>query len=973
VRIRQPLRIIVVGRVGSALAAILGGLSPGAAQEPDPPSPTVVQEPREPGPGAISTPSAAALVPGLDLPLPLDPQLTLGRLENGLTYYIRENARPQNRMELRLVVRAGSVLEDEDQRGTAHFIEHMAFNGTRHFEKQELVRFLESIGTQYGADLNAYTSFNETVYSLHVPTDSADIVERAFQILEDWAHGVSFDSTEIELERKVVIEEWRQGRGAQARLRDKQLPVLLHGSRYAERLPIGTRETLEKLAPGAVRRFYQEWYRPDLMAVVAVGDFDKSQIEALIRRHFTAVASPANARRREVFDLPGHEQTLFAVATDPEASRSSVAVHHKHDGVPDSTVGDYRRSVVELLYNNLFNTRLNELTRRADPPFLFAFSSLSTFTQTEKIYVLGAAVSEDGFARGLEALLTEATRIQRHGFTPSELGRAKDEMLRGYEKALSEREKTESGSHAGAYTAHFLEGVPVPGIEYEYELVKGLLPGIDVVEVNRLAGELMRERNRVITIDAPEKEGPRVPSEAELVAVFEKVEGGEVVAYLDSLSSEPLIPTPPQPGRITAERAIPEIGVTEWKLSNGVRMIIKPTDFKNDEILFTAYSAGGHSLVTDEEFIPAVTATAIAEEAGVGRFSLTDLQKRLAGKIVNVSPYIGELQEGFYGQASPRDLETLFQLVYLYATAVREDSSAFVGLQTRMRGVFQNRSAQPEAALEDTLQVTLSQGHFRRRPWSYATFDQMDLRKSLTVYRERFADAGDFTFVFVGAFKAEELRPLVERYLGALPSKGRRERWRDVGVRTPRGVIEKTLRRGLEDKSEVRIVFTGPFTWTRQNRVDLAAMTQALENRLRESVREELGGTYSVGVFASPERYPIEEYTVVISFTSAPDRVQELTKKVFEEIGSLQKKGPTEEDVTKIKETLRRDREERLRENRYWLSVLEFYDFHGEDPRSILKDEEFIARLTTLAIQQAARFYLDTKNYVKVVLDPGVP
>lgn len=906
----------------------------------------------------------------LEAPLPLDPQVTAGTLANGLRYYIRVNGEPERRAELRLVVNAGSVLEDEDQRGLAHFVEHMAFNGTKNFEKQELVDYLESIGMRFGPDLNAYTSFDETVYLLQVPTDSAGPLEMGFRILSDWAYQQVFDSVEVEKERGVVIEEWRLGRGAASRMRDRQLPVLFRGSRYADRLPIGEREVLETFSHDALRRFYRDWYRPDLMAVVAVGDFDAMHVEALIRRFFAGIPPARSPRPRPVHEIPGHAETLVAIATDPEATGSGVAVYYKQPVRERRDLAAYRQVLVERLYNGMFNQRLFELTQQAEPPFILGSSGQGRFIRSSEVYLLNASVQDGGIVRGLEALLTEAERVARFGFTDSELERGKRELLRGLERAHAERERTESNVYAARYVQHFLTGDPAPGIAFEFQQAQRLLPTIRLDEVNALARAWLSDRNRVVLANAPEKPGVEVPTAEQLLAVFESVRTAQVTAYEDAVADAPLVPRVPEPAAIVEESTIPEIGVTEWVLSNGVRVVLKPTDFKADEIVFRAFSPGGVSLASDEDFISALFSVQAVPAGGLGAFGLVELQKVLAAKAVSVSPFVSQLEEGLAGGASPKDLETLFQLVYLRFTAPRADTTAFTALKTRFQAALANRSANPLAAFEDTIQVTLSQGHFRARPLSPAILEELDLGRAMAFYRDRFADASDFTFVFVGSFDLERMRPLVRTYLGGLPSIGREETWRDVGIEPPSGVIRKVVRKGIEEQSQTQIIFTGPFEYSPANVHVLRSLGEVLDIRLREVLREDLGGTYGVSVSASAARDPDPRYSLQIGFGSAPDRAEELTAAVFAHLDSLAAAGPAAEDLQKVREMQRRERETALRQNGYWLNALVARYREGRDPRDILEVERMIDALDAAAIRDAARRFLRRDNYVQVTLFP---
>ncbi|MBN1295004.1 MAG: insulinase family protein [Candidatus Latescibacteria bacterium] len=902
--------------------------------------------------------------------LPVDRNITIGKLDNDFTYYIRENHKPENRMELRLVIKAGSVLEDDDQQGLAHFTEHMAFNGTKNFKKYELVNYLESIGMRFGPDLNAYTGFDETVYMLQVPADSVHIVETAFQILEEWAHNIAFEDEEIDKERGVILEEWRSGRGAQARMRDKQYPVLFKDSRYAERLPIGKMNVVENFSYDSLRRFYRDWYRPDLMAVIAVGDFDGKWIEKLIKKHFSRLSSVKNLRERIEYEIPDHDKTLFAIATDPEATYNSVSIYYKHNVIPENTVGDYRTNLVEALYNGMLNQRLFELTKESDPPFLQSTSAKGRIVRSKEVYYLATSVKENGIPRGLEALMTEAARVRKYGFTPTELERQKQEMLRFIEQIHKERDKTESSAYVSEYARNFLTGEPLPGIEYEYEIYKRYIPGISLGEVNDIANEWITDHNRVILVNAPEKSGVSVPTEEDILAIMDSVSNKDIEPYVDSVSDQPLVDTTPAPAAIVSEHNIEEIGVTEWRLSNGIRVVLKPTDFKNDEILFTAFSPGGYSLVSDEKYIAAATASTVIDEGGAGMFNLIELTKMLSGKVVSVSPWINELDEGISGSVSPQDMETMFQLIYLYFTSPRMDSTAFASLKSRMKGYIENRSASPETAFSDTVSVTMAQYHYRARPWTLELLEEMDLNTSYSIYRERFKDAGDFTFFFVGNFSIENFQPLVKTYIGGLPSINRTENWKDSKIHYPKGVITKEVKAGIEPKSMVNIDFTGTFQWNYQNRYDMTAMVDVLRIKLRESLREDLGGTYGVSVSHSMSHYPDEEYRITISFGCAPQRVDELTSTVFSQLDSIKTFGTTSDYLAKVKEMHKRQRETDLRENSFWLSVLRFYYYHDENPTTLFEFDEKVENLSLDIIRETANKYFDMKNYVKVVLYP---
>src|SRR3954466_6767147 len=570
-------------------------------------------------------------------PLPFDPAVTIGTLSNGMRYYIRENKKPEKRAELRLVVNAGSVLEDADQRGLAHMVEHMAFRGTKKFARNQISSYLESVGMRFGPDINAFTSFDETVYEITIPTDTAAIVDKGFQILSEWAHNLAFEPSQIEKERPVVIEEWRLGQGAENRMQNKWFPVLFTGSRYGERIPIGDKKILETYTPATLRRFYDTWYRPDLMAVVAVGDFNKKQIESLITRYLGAVPRATNPGPRPVYPVPPHDSTLVSINSDKEATRSVIRLLYKEPKRLKTTVATYREHLVEELFGAMFNDRFSEITQKPNPPFINAFAAQGDLVRSAESFSLTAIVADNGIQRGLTALLSEGERVKRFGFLQSELDRAKKDLQRGIEQAYAERQKTNSSVYTSAYVSSFLQNQATTSIQYDRDEITKLLPGITLAEVNKLAGEWMTDRNRVLVTTSPDKQGIVSPSRGELMLSFDAVKGADITAYSESAPSERLVDKDPAGGKVVSERQVKEIGVTEWRLSNGVRVLLKPTDFNADQIDFTAYSPGGASLLTDASYIPASAADLIPATSGVGKFTVIDLQKYLAGKQVSVS------------------------------------------------------------------------------------------------------------------------------------------------------------------------------------------------------------------------------------------------------------------------------------------------------------------------------------------------
>ncbi|HEY0876365.1 MAG TPA: insulinase family protein [Vicinamibacterales bacterium] len=938
-------------RVLAAIVALVIGCAPGIASAEQ----------------QSAAPSAAAL----DSRLPLDPSITAGRFSNGLRYFIRTTKRPEKRAELRLVVDVGSIVEADDQLGLAHFVEHMAFNGTKHFPKQETVAFLESLGMRFGPSINASTSFDETVYMLQVPTEQPDVLDRAFLILEDWAHGLAFDPAEIDKERGVIKEEWRIRRGAGARMQDTQLPVLLKGSRYAERIPIGTVDVINNFEHERLIQFYKDWYRPDLMTVVAVGDFDPAAVETMIKAHFEGIPPAKGAQARPSYPVPDHPGTLYAIATDPEATNANITVYSKIAARDPRTVGAYRQQIVERLFSAILGARFSELATRPEAPFVGAGGSRSGFLGDKDVSTLSALVKGDAIGETLGVLFTEAERVARFGFTSGELERVKVNVMTGIDRALREKENTPAASIANELVRHVTIDEPVPGIEYEHALYTRFVPAITLDEVNALAKNWVPDGNRVITVSAPQKADFKVPGETQLAGIAAAaIASKEITAYVDKVDEAPLLDPLPSPGAVVKTSTRAEYGITEWQLANGVKVVLKPTTFREDEILFRASSYGGTSLAPDSEYVPASSATAVVSIGGLGSLSTIDLRKKLTGKTASANASIGAYEEVVSGSSSKKDLETLFQMIYLRFTQPRADPTAFNVLQGNMKTSLPQQRSNPAFLFSEALTSALRGDHPRTRPITLETVAQMDLEKSMAFYKDRFADAGDFTFVFVGSFDPAEMKPLVERYLGSLPSAGRKESWKDTGIRYSTGVVERRVEKGVEPQSRAAIVFTGVFEHDQASRIAIRAMGEVLQTRLHEALREDLGGTYGVTAGASYSQIPVKEYAVSISFSCDPARTDELVKAAMQQVELLKTNGPTAKEVEDTRAKLLRDFETSSKQNGYWMTQLSLRYQSGEPIDSLFEMPELYKGITAKMIHDAAKRYLNPKNQVTVTLFP---
>jgi len=906
---------------------------------------------------------------GLSQLMPVDPEVLVGGLENGLRFYVRPNSRPSRRAELRLVVKAGSVLEDDDQRGLAHFVEHMQFEGTRNFPGQGINDFLGSLGLSIGADANAETSFDDTQYTLRVPTDAPGALNRALQVLADWVQGATFDAAAIERQRAIVLAEWRMRLGAAERTQDSMRRVQLEGSRYADRSPIGSTETIERATRDQLLRFYRDWYRPDLMTVIVVGEVDKNAVAAMIRQHFSGLTNPTSERPRPVFDVPDRPATRYAVVTDQETTATGVLFTNLRPARNQGTVGGYRDIMMDQLFAAMLDARLGELGQGADPPFLNAEADRSLFEspRTRDQALLQAIVANDGVARGLDALVTELQRVIRFGFTATELDRAKRAMMATYERMVTESTDRESASRADEYTRNFLQSEALPTIWQELAFHRRFIPEVTLAQVNALAADWFPEQNRLVFVVAPQ--GTAVPEQAQLAKVVGDASAKRLDPYVDTVTAVALMDTPPRRGTIVKSVAR-AAGITEWTLSNGATVVIQPTTLKVDQILFRAVAPGGTSLASDADFVPARVADDVVPAGGVGKFSAVVLDKMLTGRAVAVRPFIGEITHGMGGGSSPKDLETLFQLIYLKFTQPRADPNAFAALRAQAVALLPNQNASPDAAFSQAVGAALSGNHPRRQSETPDTVAQWNLEKSLAFYKARFANAANFTFIFVGSFTPDAVRPLVETYLASLPASTARETWRDLGITAPRGVIEQTVRKGIAPKAEVSIVFSGPFSYDDGNKLALRTMVMLLQSRLSDTLREELGATYSITADAQTMKYPRPEYRVRIEWTCDPARVDSLVQRVFQEIGVVQGTLLTPDRVARVKDILMRELDEDSQENGYLLNQLA-RRYEDREPESAgVGPTRDIAALTGYAIQLAAQTYLDKQNYVKVVLLP---
>jgi zinc protease len=905
--------------------------------------------------------------------IPYSPKLVKGQLANGLTYYIQKNAKPEQKVEMRLVVKAGSVLEDEDQQGLAHFTEHMAFNGSRHFKKNELVSFLESIGIKFGADLNAYTSFDETVYILPIPTDKPENVEKGMMVLADWATGLRFDAEEIEKERGVVLEEARLGKGAGERIRNQILPKILHGSKYADRLPIGKEHTIQHFKHEALKRFYADWYRPDLMAVVIVGDIDPQSAKALIEKNFSALKNPIPARARPTVTVPLQNLGEAVIAVDKEANLSTISIsqarfHQKNDG----KYGSYRLRRMQNFINVMFAERLRELAQTANPPFLGASSGLGGVVADYLEVSSSAVVGKVGVQAAIDALFRENKRVVQFGFSASELERAKLNSLRNMENSYNEREKSQSASLAAEFIRNFLQGESIPGIEAEYVFHKDIVNSITLDEINQYAKTILTAKApHLIIYQGSDKPDHVMPATKDLLSMVKQAQTQEVKAVTEKVLSTNLFPVPPTPGKVVAESKNEKLDTTLWTLSNGVKVVLKNTDFKSDQILMSATRAGGTALFSDEDYLQARYATSVVGGMGIKDLTPTEISKVLAGKIANVSTSFGENNEGISGTSNKNDFEVMLQVLHLALNQPRRDEELFKSFVNKQTEALKNQMASPGAIFQEAFLKATFPPHPRAptiaKPEQIA---QLDLDRMMQVYKDRFSSAKGYTFFIVGSFDLAAIKPAVETYLGSLPTTDLKLGVVDHGLRPLKGIIKKEVFAGKEAQSAVTLQFHADDVMTAHQRMQFSAMGEILQLRMTAKMREDLGAVYSPSVSRSLRRIPYQSHSLVMNLPCGPENVDKLIESSFALIAAMKAAPPTDEELNKVKENWLKNHRESMKTNQYWLSSLRNAEQFGDDPAEMFSFEERVKGLTVNDVQVAAQRYIDTNNYIQVVLYP---
>lgn len=906
--------------------------------------------------------------------IPMDASVKTGTLPNGMKYYIKKNTLPEKKVDFRLAINAGSILEDDNQRGLAHFMEHMNFNGTKNFPDNKLVDFLQSIGVKFGQHLNAYTGFDETVYMLPVPLDKPGNLDAGLKVMEDWAFNATLTDEQINKERGVVLEEMRNGLGADKRMRDKYFPKMLYKSHYADRLPIGNKEVLQNFKPDVIRQFHKDWYRPDLMAIVVVGDINVEEVEKKIKDNFSKYKNPSKPRERKVYDLPNHKETLVAIETDPDATSSMVQFMMKdtESYQPDVTIEQYNQSIVENVATTMLNNRLRELVNSTTPPFTFgSVYHGGVVGRTKEAFQGFAMVKEGNQIKALNVLLEETERAKRFGFTQGELDRAKSQIISGMESMYNNRDKTESDMLVDEYVRNFLEKEPMPGIAWEYEDTKTFLPTVTLTQANEVIKKMVKDDSRVIVITGPKKDNVTMPTEAMVLKTFDDVKLADLKPYQEKASIKNLVKPFKSAGTIAKTETDAKLGTTTWTLGNGAKVTFKKTDFKDDEIVFSARSLGGNSLLNDSDYNNTQFAYQALTEAGVAGASKADLTNYMAGKQVNVNPFISGVVEGIGGRTNQKDLSSAMELMYAYFTDLNYNPDAFNAYKLKQSAMLDNILSNPQTYFASEHAKFTNQKNPRfigilplEKDWA-----RTDYKKAHAVYKEKFANAGNFHFYFVGNIDEAKFKNEVLQYIASLPSTGKTTNFKDTGYRPMTGDHTKVYKKGKDPKSMVQIVFSGETPYNEKEAMALSALGEVATIKVIEKLREDESGIYSGGARGGMSKIPYGNYSFSLSFPCGAENADKLTKSALRELQALVDKGPDQKDLDKYKEGEMNDYKTDIKDNSYWMNAISKNQLDGSDKYEILNYQDKVKALTVKDLHDVAKKYL-TKNKVVATLMP---
>ena len=895
-----------------------------------------------------------------DQPLSLDPEVRIGKLANGFTYYIRKNKTPEKRVMMYLAVKAGSILETDEQRGVAHFVEHMNFNGTKHFPKKKLSNYLEQSGVRFGADLNANTNLDETVYQLPLPSDNPELLANGLQIMRDWAQEANIEAEDVERERHVILEEKRVRQGVQQRYEEQSIPFCTNGSRHGSRLPIGTEEVLLKVTPEEIRSFYKDWYRPNLQALIVVGDIDVDQMEKDIKAKFGDLKNPDKEKERTVYDAKLTGKNQYMQFVDPEWGGISIEILMKRPQLKMTTTEDYRNNLMKTLLAQMVSSRFRQMP----------FATFNNLTGGLSALSINLATKPGETQPSLQSVWLELRRMEEQGFTAAELERVKKSHQQKMADALKEKDKTPSETLIRPYLHHFLTGNITPGIIKEHELTNQMLPDISLSEINDLMKSYMKDIDRDIIVKSSEENKAFLPDEATLLGWIEAVYVAPLAPFVDDVQNLPLLKKAPVPGKITAVEDFGKAGVQKVTLSNGVKVLLKKTDFQNDQILFKAFAEGGASLSNDADYQNAINSANVVAVSGAGNYDAQQLGKFLSGRQVQVSPFINDTYQGFSGATTKEELSTTLELLHAYFTEPRKDQEAFSILVGRSKEQLSIKGNGPSQAFTDTANLVLANYHVRRRPQTLKSIEAIQLDRVYEIYKERFADASAFTFFFVGNMDIQKMKPLLEKYLGSLPSTGLNKKARDLGLNVPPGRIAKTVYNGAVKKSSVMLVYSGPFDYNFEHTIQMNAIADVLKISLTERLRDQEGGTYTPNVQLTLSKFPKNRFAMAITFDCAVQNVDKLIASAKDELNKMRRTGPSAENLQKFKAARKVSLQTGSTNNGFWLDYLVGQMMNKESLTQFFDYDAALNKITVKSVQKTAATYIQDKNYVRLVLMP---
>lgn len=909
-------------------------------------------------------------------PLPIDSSVRVGKLDNGLTYYIRHNEYPKQRAEFHIAQAVGAILEEDHQNGLAHFLEHMAFNGTQHFPGKGIITYFESIGVNFGGNINAYTSLDETVYRLSdVPTYRQGIIDSALLVMHDWACGLLLLPEEIDAERGVIREEWRTGANANRRMWKASNPLKYPGSQYAKRDVIGDTAVINNFKYDALRDYYTKWYGPDNQAIIVVGDINVDEVENAIKKLWADVPARSNRGERPLYSVDDNVEPIVAIVQDKEAQQTRVQVDFKKPKLPKAmrqTNEAYLISILQRLVCDMLDYRFQDLALEPDASLVAGGAFYSELVKEKDAFSAVYLAKAGKETQALYDLLIQLEKMRRYGFNASELERVKTEMLTQYEELYNERNTVRNISYAQEYIRHYLDDEVIPGIEWEYKTLQQLLPMIDINTINNIAKQFITDQNVIVSIMAPDNDVVQLPTQEQVLEMLQQVKSAEIEAPVEEEISANLVKKEPKIGKIKSINQNKSLGTTEWILSNGIKVIFKPTEFKQDEIRMSAFSKGGTSLVATEDLASAALATDIIEFSGLADFSMTQLQKVLVGKNVSIGPSISAYREEMNGSSTVKDLETLLQLNYLYFTAPRKDEKAFQSLKEILATQLANRSKNPKAIFGDS--VAMIQNNYSPRTLIFDTkaLGMVSLEKALEIYKQRFANPADFTFTFVGNIDPndEQTKTIICKWIGGLKTKSKRETIKDHGVRAPQGEFKSYFQRSMQTKTATnRIQYTSyDMPYTLANDLNMEMLGRILSTRYLESIREREGGSYGVGCSGVMDIQPVPRARLLMQFDTDPLKQAKLMSIIHEEVKTIAKDGPLATDLQKEKESMLKDYTENLEKNSYWGTVLYMYYMYGVNYITDYKKE--VEALTEQSVQKTLQQLLKSGNMFEVVMFP---